>query len=173
MSHSIQVQVLDRRCGAADAYAAKHLTAKPKTAVVSCEGACLKGEVARRAANLIAHELAPDRAVRICHGGGFLMSQGGMRELVEAAEQVIVIDGCPLACGTRLAKAAFPQTKLHTVVANAVYQGDDTLFGVNELPDEEIHAKARDVADQIVATHLGDAGRCPKSAAQEAFCASS
>jgi hypothetical protein len=34
-----------------------------------CEGA--KGEVARLAANLIAHRLAPENTVRICLGGVF------------------------------------------------------------------------------------------------------
>ncbi|MBI5441310.1 MAG: hypothetical protein HY900_08885, partial [Deltaproteobacteria bacterium] len=143
----IQVQVLDRSCAAGDAYAAKHVTGERKAAVVSCEGACIKGEVARRAANLIAHELAPERAVRICHGGALLLSQGGMRELVEVAKQFIVIDGCPLACGTRLVKAALPEKKLETVVANSLYRGDDALFGVNELGDGEIQSKARLVAE--------------------------
>ena len=173
MSHTINVQVLDRGCAAGDSYAAKHVTGEPKTAVVSCEGACIKGEVARRAANVIAHELAPKRAVRICHGGGFLLTQGGMRKLVEQAEQVIVVDGCPLVCGTRMAKAAFPEKKLDAIVANSLYEGDEALFGVNELADEEINAKARDVADQIVAKHLTEGVRCGEAPAQAACCAGS
>ena len=173
MSHTVQVQVLDRGCAAGDAYAAKHDGGEPKAAVVSCEGACIKGEVARRAANLVAHELAPERAVRICHGGGFLLTQGGMRKLVEQAEQVIVVDGCPLVCGTRLAKAAFPEKELDVVVANSLYEGDDALFGVNELADEEINAKARKVATQIVAKHLTEGAPCREAIVQEACCACS
>ena len=65
MNNSIQVKVLNQSCGAGDTYAAEHLTGSPKAAILSCEGACLKGEVARRAANLLAHTIAPDRAVRI------------------------------------------------------------------------------------------------------------
>ncbi|HSH71232.1 MAG TPA: putative zinc-binding protein [Deferrisomatales bacterium] len=160
MSHTINVQILDRGCAAGDSYAAKHATGEPKAAVVSCEGACIKGEVARRAANVITHELAPERAVRICHGGGFLLTQGGMRELVEQAEQVVVVDGCSLVCGTRLAKAAFPEKELDTVVANSFYVGDEALFGVNELADEEINAKARQVAKQILAKHLTEGEPC-------------
>jgi formate--tetrahydrofolate ligase len=38
----------------------------------------VKGEIARRAANLVAHRLAPDRAVRIGHGGA------GAEELAQA-----------------------------------------------------------------------------------------
>lgn len=172
MSHSIEVQVLDRSCAAGDTYAAKHFTCKPKAAVMSCEGACLKGEVARRAANITAHTLEPDRAVRICHGGGLMLNQGGMRKLIEVAEQAIVVDGCGLLCGTRLAKAAFPEKKFNTVVANSLYQGDDSIFGVNEVPEEEIQAKAREVADQIVARYLtGCCTTSAESAKPKACCA--
>lgn len=160
MNHAIHVQVLDRGCAAGDAYAATHFNKTPKTAVVSCEGACLKGEIVRRAANRVAHELAPERAVRICHGGAFLLTQGGMRQLVEQADQVIVVDGCPLVCGTRVAKAAFPGKKLDVVVANTLYEGDEARFGVNECTEEEIQAKVRDVADQIVVRHLSGRPTC-------------
>ena len=82
MTQTIQVKLTDQRCELGDAYAQKHLTTPPKVAVLSCEGMCLRGEIARRAANLIAHELAPNRTVRVCHGG-LLETSGGMRELVE------------------------------------------------------------------------------------------
>ena len=91
-----------------------------------------------------------------------------MRKLVEVAEQVIVVDGCPLVCGTRLAKAAFPEKELDVVVANALYEGDEALFGVNELADEEIGAKAREVADQVVAKHLTEEASCGEATTQEA-----
>jgi len=160
MNHAIHVQVLDRGCAAGDAYAAHHFSETPKTAVVSCEGACLKGEIARRAANRIAHELAPEHAVRICHGGAFLLTQGGMRHLVEQASQVIVVDGCPLACGTRVAEAAFPEKQLDVVIANTLYEGDEAQFGVNECTEGEIEAKVQDVSDQIVARHLSGRPAC-------------
>ncbi len=57
MTNTIQVRLTDQRCELGDAYAQKHWTIPPKIAVLSCEGMCLRGEVARRAANLIAHEL--------------------------------------------------------------------------------------------------------------------
>lgn len=171
MSHTLNVQVLNRGCAAGDAYAAKHDGGEPKAAVVSCEGACIKGEVARRAANLVAHDLAPERAVRICHGGGFLLTQGGMRKLVEVAEQVIVVDGCPLVCGTRLARAAFPEKSLDVVMANTLYEGNDALFGVNELSDEEITASARNVANQVVARHLTEGAPRGEATVRDACCA--
>jgi len=105
MTDTIQVRLTDQRCELGDAYARKHMTTPPKIAVLSCEGMCLRGEVARRAANLIAHELEPARTVRVCHGG-LLETSGGMRELVARADRVLMLDGCFLACGTRLLRGA-------------------------------------------------------------------
>jgi uncharacterized metal-binding protein len=151
MSETIQVQVLNKSCSAGDIYARQHLTSEPKAAILSCEGACLKGEVARKGANLLAHTIAPERAVRICHGGALLMSAGGMKELVEAAKKVVVIEGCPMGCGTRLLKAAFPEKRVEVVVANLHYEVDASLFGVNELPDDAIQRHAQTVAEKVAA----------------------
>ena len=49
MTATIQVRLTDQRCDLGDAYAQKHWTTPPKIAVLSCEGMCLRGEVARRA----------------------------------------------------------------------------------------------------------------------------
>lgn len=171
MSHTVKVEVLGRTCAAGDSYAARHLAGAPMAAVVSCEGACIKGEVARRAANLVAHELVPERAVRICHGGGFLLARGGMRELVARAARVVVVDGCPLVCGTRLARAAFPEKELDGVVANSLYAGDEELFGVDELGDAEIQAHAREVANRIVADYLTEGALRGEATAQASCCA--
>ena len=93
MAKTIQIKLAEQSCGAGLRYAQKHSAGPPKDAVISCEGMCLKGETARRAANLIAHELVPDKAVRICHGG-LLEAGGGMRDLVQNANRVLILDGC-------------------------------------------------------------------------------
>src|SRR5512145_139053 len=54
------------KCPACEEYAERNSTTPPKIAVMACEGACSRGEVARRAANLVAHRLARDETVRIC-----------------------------------------------------------------------------------------------------------
>ena len=66
---TVKIENIERSCGLCDQYAEKHMTDQPKVAVLSCEGACSRGEVARRAANLIAHRLVPQQTVRICLGG--------------------------------------------------------------------------------------------------------
>ncbi len=171
MSESMNVRVLNQSCSAGDTYAKSHLTEEPKAALVSCEGACLKGEIARRAANLIAHELAPDRTARICHGGAFLLNQGGMRKIVVIADQAIVIEGCPMACGSRIAKAAFPDRDFQVVVANSLYEGDDTLFGTNEATDTYIREKSLKVADQVMAKYLADNASSEQCVEEKPCCA--
>jgi len=57
MVKTIQIELAERSCAAGLRYAQKQLSTPPKDAVICCEGMCLKGETARRAANLIAHNL--------------------------------------------------------------------------------------------------------------------
>ena len=66
-----------------------------------------RGEVARRAANMVAHRLARDETVRICLGGAFTKDTG-QRNLVRRAEKVIAIEGCFLACSSRMMKGVLP-----------------------------------------------------------------
>jgi uncharacterized metal-binding protein len=153
MAGTIQVRLTDERCELGDAYAQAHKTTPPKTAVLSCEGMCLRGEIARRAANRITFELVPDRAVRVCHGG-LLETGGGMRGLVERAEKVLVLDGCGMACGTRLFKGAYPDRHPTVAFTDSMFEFDRTLFGVNEMTEAEIQTHAGNVAVLVVAEKL-------------------
>lgn len=155
MAGTIQVKLTDARCELGDSYAQKHMTTPPKTAVLSCEGMCLRGEIARRAANLIAFELAPDRVVRVCHGG-LLETGGGMRELVDRADTVLMLDGCGMACGTRLFKAAFPDRRPTVAFTDGMFEFDTTLFGVNEMDETEVRQHAGTVAARVLAEEMGD-----------------
>ena len=65
----VQMEKTKNVCPMCEDYA-KQQASKP-IAVMCCEGACLRGEVARRAANIVCHLLAPEKTVRICLGGAF------------------------------------------------------------------------------------------------------
>ncbi len=71
---TVRIERTKNVCPMCEDYAKKHAS-KP-VAILSCEGACLRGEGARRAANLICHSLAPERTVRICLGGAFTKDTG-------------------------------------------------------------------------------------------------
>jgi uncharacterized metal-binding protein len=149
MAQTIHIKLAEQSCPAGVRYAERQATTPPKDAVICCEGMCLKGETARRAANLVAHKLAPEKAVRICHGG-LLEASGGMRDLVQRANRVLILDGCGMACATRLTRGAFPDLSPHVVFTDKLFEYDQNLFGVDEMDDAEINANARKVAVQVV-----------------------
>ncbi len=127
---------------------AKEQASKP-CAVISCEGACLRGEVARRAANLICHSLAPDKTVRICLGGAFTKDTG-QRHLVRKAPKVIAIEGCFINCSSRMMKGVISGLEPEVIVADNLYDFDRSLFGVDEMSEDEIKIHALEVAKKIV-----------------------
>jgi uncharacterized metal-binding protein len=124
--------------------------AKP-VVVMSCEGACLRGEVARRAANMLCHELARERTVRVCLGGAFT-KDGGQRALVRNAEKVVAVEGCFLECATRMMKGVIPELEPRVIVATNLYTFDQSLFGSDELSEDDIRRHAREVAEKVLAT---------------------
>ena len=145
MCDTIQIELSDQSCAAGLHYAQRQLAAPPKDAILCCEGMCLKGETARRAANLIGHRLLPDRTVRICHGG-LLEKSGGMRDLIQRANRVLILDGCGMACCTRLTKAAFPDLQPEVVFTDKMTTYAGTPFGIDEVSEAEIMDNAQQVA---------------------------
>ena len=146
---SIRIEKARNNCRLCDDYA-KRQKSKP-VAVMCCEGACLRGEVARQAANLICHSLAVENTVRICLGGAFTKDTG-QRDLVRHAKRVIALEGCFVNCSSRMMNGVVEGLKPEVVVADRLYEFDRNLFGVEEMPPEQIRAHARTVAEKIAAT---------------------
>lgn len=136
-------------CQLCDDYAQRQ-KAKP-VAVICCEGACLRGEVARRAANILCHSLAPEKTVRICLGGAFT-KDGGQRDLVRKADRLIALEGCFVDCASRMMNGVIEGLAPEVVIADRLYEFDRKLFGIEEMPAGEIQAHARTVAQKIAAT---------------------
>jgi hypothetical protein len=153
MALSPQISLTDQHCPLGAAYAQKHLTTPAKAAVLCCECACLRGEVARRASNLVTRALAPERAVRICRGG-LLEIGGGMRELIEHSDNVLLMEGCAMSCGTRLLAGGMPDARARTVFVDQLFEFDRSLFSIEEMPEGEIQRHASAVAEKVVAEHL-------------------
>lgn len=154
MAEVIQIKLSNLSCAAGEEYAQRQSAGPPKDAILCCEGMCLKGETARRAANLIAHQLRPEKTVRICHGG-LLAKTSGMRDLVQRANRVLIIDGCGMACGSRLTKAAFPDLRPEVVFTDKMTNYAGTPFGIDEVPDAEISANAQNVAAAVMDRYYG------------------
>ncbi len=134
-------------CPMCENYAQAHAS-KP-VAVLSCEGACVRGEIARQAANRVCHSLAPEKTVRICLGGAFTKDTG-QRNLVRNASRVIALEGCFIACASRMMQGVIPGLKPEVIIADQLYQFDRGLFGINEMPEAEIRSHADEVAQKVI-----------------------
>ena len=136
-----------RICAEGADYVQPLLNAEPKVAVIACEGACTKGEIARDAANLLAYRLEREQTVRICLGDA-VTADTGFCTLVERAPLVLAIEGCPLCCGTRILRHRFPTIKPRAVIANRYYDYDMRQFEIFDMEPQEVRRHALQVAEQ-------------------------
>lgn len=157
MAETIQIRLSNKACASGLQYAQRQSAGPAKDAILCCEGMCLKGETARRAANLIGHRLAPEKTVRICHGG-LLEKSGGMRDLIQRANRVLILDGCGMACGSRLTKAAFPDLQPEVVFTDKLTTYAGAPFGIDEVPEAEISVNAQNVAAVVMDKYYGCCG---------------
>src|SRR5512134_4085981 len=146
---SIEVDAVRGVCPAGEAYA-KQTIAEKKIPVFSCEGPCIRGEIARLAANLVAHE-SPSLA-RACHAETFLVPHSSMARWVKGAEKAIMIDGCFLKCHGRVLSKLIGEDKVIQIDALPLYKKYTDIFSMDDVPEEERKAVARQVADKIIAT---------------------
>ncbi len=144
---TVLIEKTSKVCPMCEDYARQH--ADKPVVVMSCEGACLRGEVARRASNLLCHKLAPEKTVRLCLGGAFT-KDGGQRELAKRSSRVIAVEGCFLECASRMMKGVVPDLAAEVVIADKLYEFDRRLFGIDEMPEEEINQHACEVANSLL-----------------------
>ena len=145
---TVNIPKTPKVCPVCENYAQRQAS-KP-VVVMSCEGACLRGEVARRAANTLCFEAAPEKTARLCLGGAFT-KDGGQRALARSAGRLIAIEGCYLECATRMMKGVIPELEPEIVVADSLYRFDRSLFGIEEMPEAELNEHSREVARAIAA----------------------
>ncbi len=143
---TVAIQKTAKVCPMCEDFAQRQ--ANKPVVVMSCEGGCLRGEIARQAANILCFELAPDKTARLCLGGAFTKDTG-QRSLVRNAAKVIAIEGCFIECATRMMTGVVPGLAPDVVMADELCEFDRRLFGIDEMPEQEIRQHAREVATQI------------------------
>ncbi|MCX5829002.1 MAG: hypothetical protein NTV58_13520 [Deltaproteobacteria bacterium] len=116
--------------------------------VISCEGACIRGEIARLAAHLVAKE---GSYCRSCHGEMFTVPTSAIAEWMKEAPKVVVIDGCFLHCHGRILKNLIDEDKIAQFDALSVYNKYSDIFDIDDIPEEERKRVARQVADKVLA----------------------
>ncbi len=141
-----------RVCPEGARYVEKILAGPPRTAILACEGGCLKGEVARVAANMLAYQLERDASVRICLGDA-VTGESGFVKLLEEAPRTIVIEGCFLHCGSQIVKKRLPDFAPEIVESSRFLHFDrDKYFEIFDLPRAEIEQYAKTVAEHVQQT---------------------
>jgi uncharacterized metal-binding protein len=146
---TIKIEKTKNVCPMCEDFAAAKIEEKVPYAIISCEGACLRGEVSRQAANLISFSLLPDKASRICLGGAFTKDTG-QRNLVRNAQRVIVLEGCYIECASRMMKGVIDNFKPEVIIVDRLYDFDKKLFGINEVSEMQIKEFAQTAAQKLV-----------------------
>ena len=145
---SLDVQEVTGLCPAGEVWAKRNIAEK-KIPVFSCEGPCIRGEIARLAANFVANDV-PSYA-RACHAETFFVPHSSMASWVKEAEKSIMIDGCFLKCHGRVLKKLVSEDKVVHIDALPLYEKYTDIFLMDDVPEEERKAVARQVADKILA----------------------
>jgi uncharacterized metal-binding protein len=157
---SLEVEGVTGFCPAGETYAKQHM-ARKSIPVLACEGPCIRGEIARLAANLIAEDV-PSLA-RACHAETFLVPHSSMAQWVKAADKSIMVDGCFLKCHGRVLRKLIGEEKVIQIDALPFYKKYTDIFLMDDVPEEERKAVARQVADKIIAKLKQD-GSIPSAA---------
>ncbi len=144
---SIEVEDTKNRCPIGETIGERNI-AEGKTPVLSCEGACIRGEIARLAANMVAKE---EPFARACHGELLSVPDSAMAKWVKNASKVVLIDGCFLRCHGRIIENLIGKEKLVQFDALSVYKKYTDVFDIDDVPEEERQQAARQVAESVLA----------------------
>jgi uncharacterized metal-binding protein len=134
----------------------KKMVAEERIPVISCEGGCFRGEIARVAAHMVAKEEPYSRG---CHGEIFTAPRSAMAEWARKANKVVVIDGCFMHCHGRIMKNVVGHENMIQFDALPIYNKDNKytdIMLVDEIPEAERKDLARQVADKILANLKDD-----------------
>ena len=144
----IQLEKTKKICGLCEQYCSSKTSQNDLVAVMSCEGACLRGEVSRRVANKLCFEEFPENTARVCLGSAFTKDTG-QRNMVRNAKRVIALEGCTIECASRMMKSVLPDLKPEVVLVDKYYNFDKKLFAINEATEEELLAYSNEAACNI------------------------
>jgi len=127
------------------------MIAEKKIPVISCEGGCFRGEIARLAAHMVGKH---EPFMRGCHGEMFTAPTSAMAGWARAAAKVIVIDGCFMRCHGRIMKNIIGENNMIQFDALSIYNKDNKYTDImlyDQIPEEERNTLAQQVASRVLA----------------------
>lgn len=144
---TLEVEGVKGLCPPGEAWAKQHMAEK-HIPVLSCEGPCVRGDIARLAANKVAEE-AP--YARCCYQEALCVPHSAMARWLKTADQVVMIDGCFLTCAGRVLKKSIDEAHMIHFDILPMYNKYTSVFAMEDVPEAERALVAREVADQILA----------------------
>ena len=144
---AVEISKTDGICPVGEKVGSRYLE-EGKIPVLSCEGACIRGEIARLAAHLVAKE-EPYR--RGCHGELFTAPASALAQWMKNAGKIVLIDGCFLRCHGRILENLVEEENLVQFDALSFYKKYTDRFDIDSVPEEERKETARLVADMVLA----------------------
>jgi uncharacterized metal-binding protein len=143
---SLEVEGVKGICPAGEKWAQQNLS-KKRIPVLSCEGPCIRGDIARLSANLVAKN---EPYARSCYAEVALVPHSSMAQWVKTAEKVIMIDGCFLKCIGRVLGNLVDQEKIVYIDALSLYKKYTDIFSMDDVPEAERKQVAQEVAGKIL-----------------------
>ena len=145
----IKIEKVNNVCSLCEDFAEGQLQKQIPYAILSCEGACLRGEVSRQVANNICFNEIPEKTSRICLGGAFTKNTG-QRNLVRQAERVIALEGCSIKCASRMMKGVIDDLEPEIILVDQHYDFDKSLFGINDASEQAMKSYAKQATKNIM-----------------------
>jgi uncharacterized metal-binding protein len=143
---TLQVDGVKGVCPAGEAWAEQQLL-QTKIPVLACEGPCVRGDIARRAANIIGYE---EPFARACFPEVAFVPHSGMARWVKEADKVVMVDGCFLKCIGGMLNNVVDREKIVQIDALQYYHKYTDIFHMDDVPEVERIDTARQVAAQLL-----------------------
>jgi hypothetical protein len=146
-SFTVKVKKTDGNCPIGETIGKRNIE-KGRIPVLSCEGGCIRGEIARLAANMVSKEVCFARG---CHGELVTVPDSAIAKWIRGAEKVILIDGCFLSCHGRILEGLLKKDQLIQFDALKVYRKYTDVFDIDDVPEKDRKDAAQQVADSVLA----------------------
>jgi uncharacterized metal-binding protein len=149
LNFNLEVQGMKAVCPLGEVIGAK-MIAENKIPVISCEGGCFRGEIARMAAHLVGKQ---EPFMRGCHGEMFTAPTSAMTDWAKKAEKVVVIDGCFMKCHGRVMINIIGKENMIQFDALRIYNKGNKYTDImlyDEISEEERKQLAQQVADKVL-----------------------
>ena len=147
LDFSLAVEGITGSCPSGEKWADEKIASKA-IPVLSCEGPCIRGDIARLAANQVAKD---EPYARACYAETALVPHSAMARWVRQADKVLMIGGCFLRCVGRLMSSIVNPDAVVQIDALKLHKKYSKVFHMDDVPESERKETAQRTAEQILA----------------------